>query len=90
MQKYNYKPHGVCSTNIKLIINGDILEDIEVTGGCNGNLKGIRSLVQGMKLVDVKDKLKGIKCGFKCGFKETSCPDQIAVAIEEYLGELVK
>ena len=39
-----------------------------------------------MKLVDVKEKLKGIKCGFK----ETSCPDQIAVAIEEYLGELVK
>ena len=86
MKEYNYKPYGVCSSNIKLIVNGDILEDIEVTGGCNGNLKGIRSLVQGMKLVDVKEKLKGIKCGFK----ETSCPDQIAIAIEEYLGELVK
>ena len=75
MKEFNYKPNGVCSTNIKLLINEDILVDLEVTGGCSGNLQGIRALVRGMKLDDVKEKLKGIKCG-----------DQIAKAIEEYLG----
>lgn len=82
MKEFNYKPNGVCSTNIKLLIDKDILVDLEVTGGCSGNLQGIRSLVRGMKLDDVKEKLKGIKCGYK----NTSCPDQIAKAIEEYLG----
>ena len=86
MEVYNYKTRGVCSTNISLKIEGDILVDILVTGGCNGNLQGIRSLVKGMKLEEVKEKLSGIKCGFR----DTSCPDQIARAICEYQGELVK
>ena len=86
MEVYNYKPRGVCATNIKLMINQDIVEDIEVVGGCNGNLKGIRNLIKGMKVTDIKDKLLGIKCGGK----ETSCPDQIALAILEYLGEVTK
>lgn len=86
MEVYNYKTHGVCSTNVCLKIEGDSLVDIEVTGGCNGNLQGIRSLVKGMKLDEVKEKLSGIKCGFR----DTSCPDQIANAIREYQGELVK
>jgi len=86
MEVYNYKTRGVCSTNICLKIEGDTLVDIEVTGGCNGNLQGIRSLVKGMKLEEVKEKLSGIKCGFR----DTSCPDQIAKAIREYQGELVK
>ena len=84
--EYNYKPKGVCSTNIKLIIDGDILEDIEVQNGCEGNLKGIRSLVKGMKLTDIISKLEGIDCHGR----GTSCPDQIASAIKEYLGALVK
>lgn len=86
MEVYNYKPKGVCSSNIKLMIENDILVDIEVMGGCNGNLQGIRSLVKGMKLDEVKNKLSGIKCGYK----NTSCPDQIANAILEYQGEFVK
>ena len=86
MEVYNYKTKGVCSSNIKLVIQDDKLVDIEVTGGCNGNLKGIRSLIIGMKLNEIKEKLSGIKCGFK----ETSCPEQIASAIREYQGELVK
>ena len=57
MEEFNYKPRGVCSTNIKLIIDNDILTDIEVTNGCPGNLQGIRSLVRGMKLKDVVSKL---------------------------------
>lgn len=86
MEVYNYKPNGVCSRNIKLVIDDNKLIDIEVLGGCNGNLQGIRSLIKGMELDTIKEKLSGIKCGFK----QTSCPDQIAKAILEYQGELVK
>ena len=86
MEVYNYKTKGVCSTNIKLIVDKDKLLDIEVIGGCNGNLKGIRSLIIGMDLDEIKEKLSGIKCGYR----NTSCPDQIAEAIKEYQGELVK
>lgn len=82
MKEFEYKPIGVCSTKIKLLIEGDILKDLEIIGGCPGNLQGIKALVKGMKLTDIKDKLKGIKCGFK----NTSCPDQIANAIDRYLG----
>ena len=83
MIEFEYKPVGVCSAKIKLLIEKDKLLDLEVIGGCPGNLQGIKSLVKGMKLTDVKDKLKGIKCGFK----NTSCPDQIACAIDKYLKE---
>lgn len=82
MKEFEYKPIGVCSSKIKLLIEGDILKDLEVIGGCPGNLHGIKALVKGMKLTDIKSKLKGIKCGFK----NTSCPDQIANAIDRYLG----
>lgn len=82
MIEFEYKPIGVCSSKIKLLIEGDTLKDLEVIGGCPGNLQGIKALVKGMKLTDIKSKLKGIKCGFK----NTSCPDQIANAIDRYLG----
>ena len=82
MKEFEYKPIGVCSSKIKLLIEGDILKDLEVIGGCPGNLQGIKALIKGMKLTDIKSKLKGIKCGFK----NTSCPDQIANAIDKYLG----
>lgn len=86
MEVYQYKPRGVCSTNIKLEIEDNKLIDIFVTGGCSGNLEGIRRLIKGMDLDTIILKLKGTKCGFK----ETSCPDQIAMAILEYKGEMVK
>ncbi len=86
MEEFNYIPKGTCSTNIKLIIDNDILKDIEVTNGCPGNLQGIRSLIQGMKLTDIVSKLEGIDCRGR----GTSCPDQIACAIKEYLGATVK
>ncbi len=86
MEEFNYKPKGTCSTNIKLLIDKDTLYDIEVTNGCPGNLEGIRSLVKGMKLTDIALKLEGIDCRGR----GTSCPDQIATAIKEYLGALVK
>lgn len=78
--EYRYKPTGVCAREIILEIEQGIIKDIKVIGGCDGNLKGIASLVKGMHINEVKEKLKGIKCGMK----PTSCPDQIAKAIEAY------
>lgn len=77
--EYSYKTRGTCSSSIKVIVEDDIVKKVTFTGGCNGNLKGISSLVQGMKLEDVIAKLKGTTCGFK----NTSCPDQLARALEE-------
>lgn len=74
-----YKTSGTCSTLIDIETNGDIIESVVFTGGCNGNLQGISALVKGMKIEDAITKLKGIKCGFK----NTSCPDQLARALEE-------
>lgn len=76
-----YKTRGTCSSAIDIEMNGDIIQSVAFTGGCNGNLKGISSLVEGMKAEEAVKKLKGIKCGFK----PTSCPDQLACALEEML-----
>ncbi len=75
-----YKTNGTCSSMIDIEIDGDIIRSVSFTGGCNGNLKGISSLVGGMKVDDAISKLKGIKCGMK----NTSCPDQLATALEAY------
>ena len=74
-----YKTNGTCSSMIDIETNGDMIESVVFTGGCNGNLQGISALVKGMKIEDAIAKLKGIKCGFK----NTSCPDQLARALEE-------
>lgn len=73
-----YQTNGTCSTSIDIDVADGIIKSVSFTGGCNGNLKGISSLVQGMKVEDAISKLKGIKCGFK----STSCPDQLAKALE--------
>ncbi len=79
MKTIDFTPQGTCATKIKVVINDeDIVEDIEFTRGCDGNHKGIISLCRGMKADDVVTRLKGIKCGFR----DTSCPDQLARAIE--------
>ena len=66
--EYRYKTRGVCSSEILLELDGDVVKSAKFTGGCNGNLKGICSLIAGMK-------------GIRCGFKPTSCPDQLANAL---------
>lgn len=76
-----YKPKGVCSKAIDVEVEGDVIKSVKFTGGCNGNLQGISSLVAGMKIRDAIDKLRGIKCGIK----NTSCPDQLACALQEIL-----
>lgn len=73
-----YKTKGTCSTAIDIEVNDGIIESVQFTGGCNGNLKGICALVKGMKVEDAIEKLEGIRCGMK----PTSCPDQLAQALK--------
>ena len=77
--EYRYRPQGVCSTEIIVDVENNIIKDLQVINGCNGNLKGISSLVKGMTLDEVISRLRGINCGMK----GTSCPDQIAIALEK-------
>ncbi|MDD4377163.1 MAG: TIGR03905 family TSCPD domain-containing protein [Eubacteriales bacterium] len=77
--QYRYKTSQVCSSYIDVEIEGNILKKAEFIGGCNGNLKGISSLVTGMTYNELKAKLEGIRCGFK----STSCPDQLVKAVEQ-------
>ncbi len=81
--EFSYITKGVCSRRIILDIENDIIKNVRFEGGCNGNTKGIAALAIGMKPSDVIEKLQGIKCGFK----NTSCPDQLAQALKEYLGD---
>ncbi len=77
-----YETNGVCSSNIVFEVKDDILHSVQFTSGCDGNLEGISRLVEGMNVMDVIKKLKGIECQ-----GTTSCPDQLAIALEEYLQE---
>jgi len=77
--KYTYKTKGVCSTEISFEIDQEKVYNIKYTGGCNGNLQGISKLAEGQNIKDIINKLSGIKCNNKC----TSCPDQLAKALEE-------
>lgn len=79
--KYTYKPKGVCSRIIELEVEEGIVKELLVIGGCNGNLQGISKLVKGMNIEEVIKRLKGIDCNGK----GTSCPDQIAKALEEMI-----
>ena len=82
-QTINYKTEGVCSRQINLEVENNIVTNISFVGGCSGNTQGICSLVIGMNVEDVIERLRGIKCGFK----PTSCPDQLAQALEQYKKE---
>ena len=76
---YTYRPTGVCSTQIDLELEDGIIQSVAFTGGCNGNLKGICSLVKDMPAKEAISKLQGIQCGGK----PTSCPDQLSKALAE-------
>lgn len=80
-EKMKYKTSGTCSKSINIEMDGDIIRSVSFEGGCNGNLKGISSLVAGMKAEDAVKRLKGISCGPR----PTSCPDQLAKALEQML-----
>ena len=83
--KQIYNTRGTCARQILLDINDDkTVNSVEFVGGCNGNLQGIAALVKGKNIDDVISSLKGIDCNFK----GTSCPDQLAKALEEVKEEL--
>ena len=77
--QYEYKTHGTCSQRIFFEIEDGKVQNVQFLGGCNGNLKGIGALVEGMKVEDVIARVEGIRCGMK----STSCPDQLAKALKE-------
>ena len=76
---YSYKPKGVCSRSIDIVIEDNIIQDVVFAGGCSGNLQGVSRLVQGMRVEDAIAKLQGIDCGGK----GTSCPDQLTKALAQ-------
>lgn len=76
---HSFKPQGVCSKEMIVDIENDIIKSIEIKGGCPGNSLGVASLVSGMNIDEAIKKLKGIKCGIK----GTSCPDQLAIGLEK-------
>lgn len=78
--EYRYIPKGVCSREIILEIENDIIKSLKIVGGCPGNTVGVSKLVQNRNVDEVIEILKGIQCRDK----GTSCPDQVARALEEY------
>lgn len=81
MEHITYQTKGVCSRQIDMDIDNGIIVDAKFTGGCSGNTQGVAALVIGMTVEEAIKRLRGIKCGFK----STSCPDQLAVALEEHI-----
>lgn len=75
--RYNYRTRGVCASQISFNLDGNVVTDVTFMGGCNGNLKAISKLVDGMTIEEIETKLKGNTCGWKT----TSCADQLAIAI---------
>lgn len=78
-----FTPSGVCSRLIKVDVDGETIKNVEFVGGCAGNTQGIASLVAGMNVHDAISRMEGITCGFK----PTSCPDQLAKALRQAIGE---
>ena len=76
-----YKTQGTCSSYIDIELKDGVIDSVQFTGGCHGNLQGISALVKGMRPEEAISRLKGIRCGFKA----TSCPDQLAQALESML-----
>lgn len=75
--RYQMKTQGVCASQITFDLDGDVVTNVKFDGGCNGNLKAVGKLVDGMTVDQIEGKLKGNLCGFK----QTSCADQLAIAV---------
>ena len=81
MEKISYIPRGVCSRRIDIEIEDGSIKSVKYSGGCAGNTQGVAALVAGMSVEEAIERLSGIRCGFK----PTSCPDQLATALKEFL-----
>ena len=77
--RYSYRTKGVCAMEISFDLDGDVVHNIEFLGGCNGNLKAISKLVDGMTVDQIESKLRGNTCGRR----PTSCADQLAIAVRQ-------
>lgn len=77
--QYEYKTSGTCSRKILFTVEDGKVSNVKFEGGCHGNLQGIAALVEGMDAAEAIKRIKGIKCGMK----PTSCPDQLACALEQ-------
>ena len=75
--RHTYTTKGTCSRQISFDLDGNIVRNVEFIGGCNGNLKAVSALVEGLSVEQIEERVKGIKCGFKT----TSCSDQLAIAV---------
>lgn len=81
--KITYRPRGVCSRLMEIEVEDNKIASVSVTGGCDGNLKGISSLLKGMDVDEAISRMQGIRCGGKA----TSCPDQLSIALSQYKRE---
>ena len=81
--KITYRPRGVCSRLMEIEVEDNKIVSVDVTGGCDGNLKGISRLVEGMDVDEAIRRMHGIRCGGK----PTSCPDQLSIALSQYRQE---
>ena len=80
METFVYRPKGVCSQQMTFTMDGDIIRDVKIVGGCAGNLLGISRILKDKKISEVMEAFHGVRCGMKA----TSCPDQIATALQAY------
>lgn len=83
MKKFTYRTKGTCSSQIELELDGNVVHNVKFTGGCDGNLKAIPKLVEGMTVEEIESRISGIHCGFK----NTSCGDQLAKACRAALAQ---
>lgn len=85
MKTFSFRPQGVCSKEMRVTLDDNgIIQDLQVLGGCSGNLQGISVLVRGMSAKEAVARLKGIQCGPR----PTSCPDQLARGLEQMLSQV--
>ncbi len=77
-----YVPKGVCSREINIEVEGNIIKEVKFTGGCNGNTQGVAALVKGMEVDEAISRLEGINCGGR----GTLCPDQLTKALKQMRG----
>lgn len=80
MEHIEYKTQGVCARSIEIDVEKNIIKNVHFVGGCSGNTQGVASLLVGMTVEEAIKRLSGIRCGFK----PTSCPDQLAKALQEH------
>ena len=77
--EYRFEPQGVCSYEMIIEVDGNTIKKVTIEGGCAGNTVGVSRLIEGMNIDEAIKRLKGIQCGYR----GTSCPDQLAIALEE-------